>query len=245
MDEAAMRLAALIGEEALQRLKGSCVMVVGVGGVGSYAVEALARSFIGKLILVDADTVALSNLNRQLPALLETLGHPKVEVMKERIAKINPECEVLAIQTFYRREEVDCFQQPIDFVVDAIDTLTSKMDLIEECARRKIPMISALGMGNRLDPTQLVVTTLDKTSYDPLARALRQLARKRGFHSAIPVVFSRERPVQHQPIHAEGKTSKEKRPPSSSAFVPAAAGLAMASYVVRRLIESSGVPLVK
>lgn len=238
MNEASVRLEALIGETAMERLKNSCVLIVGVGGVGSFAVEALARSFVGKLILVDMDTIALSNLNRQLPAVLDTVGQPKVAVMKERIHAINPQCEVVAIQDFYQREKSECFRGKVDFVIDAIDTLSSKLDLIEECAKRKIPMISSLGMGNRLDPTRITITTLDQTSGDPLARALRQQARKRGLSLKIPVVFSHELPNQKKRLeNDEGKTRKEKRPPSSSAFVPSAAGLAMASFAVRSLIE--------
>lgn len=238
MSEAAIRLKSLIGEEALTKLENSCVLVVGVGGVGSYAAEALARSFVGKIILLDMDVVAESNLNRQLLATLDTIGKPKVEVMKERIARINPECEVVALQQFYRKENETCFEGNVDFVVDAIDTLTSKMDLIESCTDRGIPFISSLGMGNRLDPTQISITTLDKTSYDPLAKALRTMAKKRGFKKKIPVLFSSEHPIRKTTIVNEnGETRKEKLPPSSSAFVPSAAGLAAASYVVRKLIE--------
>lgn len=238
MSDAAVRLESLIGAEALTKLKNSCVLVVGVGGVGSFAAEALARSFIGKIILLDMDTVAESNLNRQLLATLDTIGMPKVEVMKQRIAKINPECEVVALQEFYRKDNETCFEGQVDFVVDAIDTLTSKMDLIESCAERGIPFISSLGMGNRLDPTKITITTLDKTSYDPLAKALRTLVKKRGFKKKIPVLFSSEQPIRKTVIINEnGETRKEKLPPSSSAFVPSAAGLAAASYVVRKLIE--------
>lgn len=239
MNEASIRLESLIGEAALNKLKNSTVLIVGVGGVGSFAAEALARSFIGKLILLDMDCVSVSNLNRQLLATLQTIDRPKVEVMKERILSINPDCEVETIQAFYNKEMEACFKGKVDFVVDAIDILSSKMDLIEACNERGIPCISSLGMGNRLDPSQLMVTTLDKTSYDPLAKALRQMVKKRKYTKKIPVVFSKEIPFRQSILVNEDKTTrKEKLPPSSSAFVPSAAGLLCASYVVRKLIEN-------
>ncbi len=239
MNEAEKRLSYLINEENVEKLRKSSVMIVGIGGVGGFAAEALARSFIGKLILVDHDEVAYSNLNRQIIATTCTIGKPKVEVMKERILLINPECDVLIYKEFYSKELAEIFDNTIDFVVDAIDVLSSKMDLIEECANRKIPMISSLGMGNRLDPSQLCVTTLDKTNYDPLARALRNVVKKRGFQKKVHVVFSKEIPVKQTKIeNEEGKTRKEIMPPSSSAFVPSSAGLLCASYVVRKLIEN-------
>lgn len=238
MNEASIRLESLIGEAALNKLRQSTVLIVGVGGVGSYAAEALARSFVGKLILLDMDCVSVSNLNRQLLATLETIDRPKVEVMKERIHSINPDCEVIPLQAFYNKEMEACFSGKVDFVVDAIDILSSKMDLIEACRERGIPCISSLGMGNRLDPAQLMVTTLDKTSYDPLAKALRQMVKKRGYKFKIPVVFSKEIPFRQSVLVDEDKkTRKEKLPPSSSAFVPSAAGLLCASYVVKELIK--------
>lgn len=240
MNEASKRLEYLIKEEGLRACKEASVLIVGVGGVGSFAAEALARSFIGKLILLDNDVVATSNLNRQILATQSTIGLPKVEVMKERIKSINPDCDVIAIQGFYDTNRTDCFEGNIDFVVDAIDTLSSKMDLIEACAKRNIPLISSLGMGNRLDPTQLSITTLDKTSYDPLARALRMIVKKRNFKKKIHVVFSKEIPLRQTCIENEdGKTRKEILPPGSSAFVPSTAGLICASYVVRNLVKKA------
>lgn len=238
MNEAFCRFEYLVQSSGLKACHQATVLIVGVGGVGSFAAEALARSFIGRLILLDSDTVSISNLNRQILATWDTIGRPKVEVMKERIHQINPECEVIPLQEFYKKGSTTCFDYPVDFVVDAIDTLSSKMDLIEECAERNIKMISSLGMGNRLDPSRLSVTTLEKTSYDPLARALRTMVKKRAFRGKIPVVFSSEPPLRHTHIeNAAGKTRKEIMPPGSSAFVPSSAGLLCASYVVRKLIE--------
>ncbi len=239
MNEASKRLEYLIGNDSLNKLNEACVMVVGVGGVGGFAAEALARSFIGKLILIDMDTVAQSNLNRQIIALNSTLNKDKVEVMKERILQINPQCEVITYKCFYNEETHHVFEHKIDYVVDAIDILSSKMDLIEQCSQRGIPMISSLGMGNRLDPSQICVTTLDKTAYDPLAKALRQIVKKRRFNKKIRVVYSKEIPIkQHIIENEEGVTRKQVIPPSSSAFVPSAAGLLCASYVVRNLVKN-------
>ena len=229
------RLELLVGEAAIQRLKQACVLIVGIGGVGGYAAEALGRSGIGKLILVDADTVAPSNLNRQIIATLETLNQSKTEVMAARIRSFAPECEVTAIHEFFDERSESLFDQKIDYVIDAIDTLSSKLTLIEMAHRHGVPCISSLGMANRFDPTQL---TLDKTCNDPLARALRQMVRKRGFTAKIPVVWSKELPyTQNRLIHAEGKTLKQKYPPASTIFVPAAAGLSCASVVFQALIE--------
>ena len=238
MDEASKRLTYLVGEDGLEVLQKSTVMIVGIGGVGGYVAESLARSFVGRLILIDNDVVSESNLNRQIIATYDTLGQAKVEVMKQRISKINLHCEVIAMQQFYSGKDAQCFTIRPDFVVDAIDTLTSKMDLIEQCSEHGIPCISSLGMGNRLDPSCLRITTLDKTSYDPLAKALRNLVKKRGYRKKISVVFSSEIPLrQHWIDNPMGITRKEVYPPSSSAFVPAAAGLLCGSYVVGELLK--------
>ena len=175
----AQRLELLVGEEAIRRLKQACVLIVGIGGVGRYAAEALGRGGIGKLILVDADTVAPSNLNRQIIATLHTLDQPKTEAMAARIRDFAPDCEVIAVNTFFNEQSESLFDQKIDYVIDAIDTLSSKLTLIEMACRHQTPCISSLGIANRFDPTQLTVTTLDKTCNDPLARALRQMVRKR------------------------------------------------------------------
>ena len=238
-NEALKRVALLIGEEGLEKLKRSAVLIVGVGGVGSYAAEALARSGIGKLILVDADQVALSNLNRQIMANEKTIGMDKCEAMKERILSYHKECEVICIHRFFDGDCEDFLDRFCpDYVIDAIDTVTSKMDLIQMCAYRKIPCISSLGMANRLDPSCLEVTTLDKTTMDPLAKALRQLAKKRNYTRKIRVVFSKEQPIKQNKMEdINGKTRKEMIPPSSMIFVPAAAGLLLGSFVTKEILK--------
>lgn len=242
MNEALQRVELLIGEDGIKKLKESCVLIAGVGGVGSFAAESLARSGIGTLILVDADTVAESNLNRQIHALYSTIGEAKTKVMAERIHMFNQECVVIEKPLFYAAEfNEELFDRPIDFVVDCIDTITSKADLIEACKSKNIPFISSMGMANRFDPTKLEICDLMKTSGDPLAKVMRNIVRKRRIKGRIPVIFSKELPiVQTRIINEEGKTRKEKMPPASTSFVPAAAGLAAGSYVVRELLKDKG-----
>ncbi|MFV0480198.1 MAG: ThiF family adenylyltransferase [Anaerorhabdus sp.] len=236
MSKALERVELLLKKEGLKKLQDSCVMIIGVGGVGSYAAEALARSGIGKLILVDHDVVAESNLNRQVHATIKTIGQKKTTSMKERIALINPDCQVEEIASFFSAELFSSFEYRVDYVIDAIDTVSSKIDCIELCHQLKIPCISSLGMANRLDPTKLEVTTLAKTTYDPLAKACRAVVKKRKIRYKIPVVFSREEPYkQNQEVNENGKTRKERIPPASLIFVPAAAGLTCASIVLKSL----------
>lgn len=232
------RMELLLGEENIQRLKKASVLIVGVGGVGSYAAEALARSGIGKLLLVDGDSVAVSNLNRQIHATFDTIGKSKTAVMKERILTYRKDCEVITKDLFYSEamnEEI--FKEPVDFVVDAIDTMTSKLALIQYCLAHEIPFISSMGMANRLDPTCITICDLMKTSYDPVAKIMRNLVRKQHIKGKIPVVWSSEQPmIQTKVINENGATRKQKMPPASSPFVPSAAGLAIASYAVRKIL---------
>lgn len=241
MQEALQRMELLIQKEGLETLKEATVMVVGVGGVGSYAGEALARAGIGTLILVDGDTIAPSNLNRQIHAVYDTIGKDKCEVMKQRIHSYREDCQVITHSLFYDASKNDVlFDRKIDFVIDAIDTITSKVDLIQYCYSHKIKFISSMGMANRFDPTQIEITDLSKTSYDPLAKVMRNLIKKKGLKGSIPVVFSKEQPfVQRMVINEEGTTRKEKMPPASTPFVPSCAGFAAASYVVRKLLQKS------
>lgn len=233
------RMKYLIGQENVELLTKKRVVIFGVGGVGSYACEALARSGIGSLVLIDHDVVDVTNINRQIPALHSTVGLKKVDVMKQRIADINPECNVTAFDCFMNKDNInEIMQGQVDFIVDAIDTVTSKLDLYEYAQEKQIPIISSLGMANRLDPTKVIVTRLDKTENDPLAKSVRTQARRRNLSLKVPVVFSTETPItQNKVINEEGQTRKEKYPVSSSPFVPSSAGLACASYVVRTLIE--------
>lgn len=231
------RVILLLGEDAVQRLARATVLVAGVGGVGSYAVEGLARSGVGHLILIDKDTVAPSNLNRQMMATYDTIGQGKCEAMKARVASYRKDCRVDCIQAFFDRESADLLKQA-DFAIDAIDTVSSKLDFIEACHAGGVGFVSSLGMGNRLDPSRVQLTDLWKTSGDPLARSVRSMARQRGMDYPIPVLFSSEEPikVQNEVVNPDGKTRKERIPPASMVFVPAAAGLLAASAAVRALI---------
>lgn len=234
------RVELLVGKDKVDALRQATVLIVGVGGVGSYAAEALARSGIGKLILVDHDVVALSNLNRQILATFDTIGKPKTQSMKTRIESFNQDCEVICINEFFSSELESIFDEKIDYVIDAIDTVTAKLDLIELCHRKKVPCISSLGMANRFDPSKVTQTTLDKTTYDPLAKALRDLVKKRKINYKIHVTFSTEIPFkQNVEINPDGKTRKERIPPASMIFVPAASGLLCASIVTRKLLGMS------
>ncbi|MGC4375853.1 tRNA threonylcarbamoyladenosine dehydratase [Fictibacillus sp. Mic-4] len=234
-----------VGEDGLHALKNSTVAVLGVGGVGSFSAEALARSGVGKLVLVDKDNVDITNINRQIHSLLSTIGQSKVELMKQRIADINPDCEVIALQMFYTEETYEqFFAYDLDYVVDASDTITYKVHLMKECLKRNIPIISSMGVANKLDPTRLKITDISKTSHDPIAKVVRARLRKEGIHKGIDVVFSDETPVQIRedirekivPEDAPG-IRKAKMPPSSNAFVPSVSGLFMAGHVINKLLE--------
>lgn len=222
------RSALLLGNEALEILKNKTVLVVGIGGVGSFCVEALARTEIGHLILVDKDKVESSNINRQLLATTETIDQVKVAVMKKRIQTLNPECKVDMYDCFY-----DCsmdekiFSQKIDFVIDCIDSIKSKQDLAMACIQRDIPFLSSMGTARRLDPSKLEIMELEKTSYDPIAKRMRNWKRKNKIRNKIWVVCSTEPP---RPVEA-GK------PLPSMIFVPASAGLLLASECVKKLIN--------
>lgn len=222
------RSALLLGNDALEILKNKTVLVVGIGGVGSFCVEALARTGIGHLILVDKDKVESSNINRQLLATTETIDQVKVAVMKKRIQTLNPECKVDMYDCFY-----DCsmdkkiFSQKIDFVIDCIDSIKSKQDLAMACIQRDIPFLSSMGTARRLDPSKLEIMELEKTSYDPIAKRMRNWKRKNKIRNKIWVVCSTEPP---RPVEA-GK------PLPSMIFVPASAGLLLASECVKKLIN--------
>lgn len=218
----------LLGQEALRSLKEKTICVVGCGGVGSFCVEGLARTGIGHLILVDKDEIESSNINRQLPATTETIGQIKVDVLKQRIQKINPECQVDTYACFYDYHmNEQLFSTPIDFVIDCIDSIQSKKDLIMACIERDIPFLSSMGTARRLDPSKLEIMELEKTSYDPIAKRLRQWKRKERIHKKIWVVASKEPP---RPVEA-GK------PLPSMIFVPASAGLLLASECIKQLTK--------
>lgn len=218
----------LLGEEAMERLKNTSVAVLGVGGVGSYTAEALARGGIGHIALIDNDTVNITNINRQLIALHSTLGQNKTEVAKKRIHDINPECDVTVFNCFYTGSEIDLTQ--FDYIADAIDSVTSKLALVENAHKLNVNIISSMGTGNKLDPTKLVITDISKTSMCPLAKVMRIELRKRGIiHHKV--VYSTEQPVQHKSI-SEENDSKRKTIGSVS-FVPPVAGLYMAGEIIK------------
>lgn len=215
----------LIGKDALQKLKNSNIIIFGLGGVGSYTAEALARSGIGKMTVVDKDTVDITNINRQLYALRSTVGKPKAEVARERILDINPECEITAIQKMYLPENSEDFVlSQYDYIVDAIDNVTAKIDLAVKAEELGIPIISSMGTGNKLDPTAFKVSDIYKTSVCPLCRVMRTQLKKRGVKK-LKVVYSEEMP----------KTDGE-RTPASISFVPPAAGLIIAGEVIKNII---------
>lgn len=233
--DAFSRTAQLIGQNGLQRLRTARVAIFGLGGVGGTAAEALARAGVGALDLVDNDTVSISNLNRQTVALRSTVGKFKTEVMAARIADIEPSTRVREFRLFYLPETAD--QIPLsayDFVVDAIDTVTAKLELISRAKTANVPIVSCMGTGNRLDPTQLHITDLAQTSGCPLARVMRRELRKRGI-AHLTVVCSKEAAVVPQG-EAECKGTAGHPAPGSVSFVPPAAGLMAAGYVVRTLL---------
>ncbi|MGI6152380.1 MAG: tRNA threonylcarbamoyladenosine dehydratase [Christensenellaceae bacterium] len=227
----ASRTVALIGEDGLERLQNAAVAVFGIGGVGSYAAEALARSGIGTLVLVDKDVVKPSNINRQLVALNSTVGRSKASVMKERILDINERATVIAHEMFYTRELNDMLLGGgVDYVVDAIDSIDSKVDLIASCHERGIPIVSCMGAGNKLHPECFDVMDIHKTSHDPVAKIVRKRLRDKGI-KRLDVVCSREEPVDAH-IVEDGQ-----RCPASISFVPSAAGLIAAGVAIRNLIN--------
>ena len=233
----------LLGKEGMRKLSASTVAVFGVGGVGSFVAEGLARAGIGHLVLVDHDVITVSNLNRQIHALANTIGRKKVDVMRERVLGINPEAQVDGIAEFYLPSVAErFFQHPYDYVVDAIDTVTGKIDLVLQCAKRGIPIVSSMGAGNKLHPELFEVADIYKTSVDPLARVMRKKLREHGIRH-LKVVYSKETPmcVPQQGNSMERSEEADSRGsskpvPGSISFVPSVAGLILAGEVVRDLV---------
>ena len=221
------RLEKIIGSDKVNDLSNKSVLVLGVGGVGGYVVESLARSNIGTLIIVDYDKVEESNINRQIIALNSTIGKSKVDVLEERIKDINSGCKVIKIDKFIDDNNFnELFDNNIDYFVDACDTVLVKKLVIKECLKRNIPFISSMGTGNKLDPSKLEIIDIRKTVNDPLARLLRKFVKDEKINKKIMVLSSKELPI---------KTGE--RTPGSSAFVPSSAGLLIASYIVRSFID--------
>lgn len=267
MEKPFSRTELLLGSEAMEKLRNTRVAVFGVGGVGGYVVEALARSGVGALDLIDADTVSISNLNRQIIATVDTIGQLKTEAAKARVLSINPECHVTTYPIFYLPETADQIDfSKFDYIVDAVDTITAKLDIIMKAKALDIPIISAMGAGNKLDPTRFEIADLYETSVCPLAKVMRYECRKRGIKD-LKVVYSKELPhqslivMEEEVSNALGKAAgkdelsgeqsasetdaeqkKEKKPfrkriPASIAFVPSAAGLIIASEIVSDLVS--------
>ena len=255
MEDMFSRTELLIGKENIEKLKNSKVAVFGIGGVGSYVVEGLARAGIGNFILVDSDDVSISNLNRQIIATTKTIGKPKVEVAKDRILEINPNANVTIYKEFYKPDNRVPFENDISYIVDAIDTVTAKIDLIEEAEKLKIPIISSMGTGNKLDPTKFEVTDIYKTSVCPLAKVMRKELRDRGIKK-LKVVYSKEEPIKikdrdnfekdrelyKNEVEAEKYAEKKNyisnsHVPGSISFVPSVAGLIIAGEVIKDIIN--------
>lgn len=227
----------LLGKAAMERLAGCRVAVFGIGGVGGYVCEALARSGVGTLDLIDNDTVCLSNINRQIIATQKTVGRYKTEVMKERILDINPDAVVNTCNCFFLPENASDFPfEKYDYVVDAIDTVTAKIELVLQCQKLGVPIMSSMGAGNKLDPTLFRVADIYKTSMDPLAKVMRRELKARGVKK-LKVVYSEETPIV--PAESEEAPSGSRRStPGSIAFVPSVAGLIIAGEVIKDLIRN-------
>ena len=215
----------ILGGESVDKLKGSHVAVFGVGGVGGFCAEALCRAGVGKLTLIDADRVSVSNINRQIIATHSTVGKFKTEAMKERIADINPDCEVICVSEFYSEENAISLES-FDYVADCIDSVKSKLHLITEAKKYSVPIIASMGAGNKLDPTRFTVADISKTHTDPLAKVIRTELRKRGINH-LKVVFSDE-----PPINPSGE-----RTPGSISFVPSVVGLVIAGEIIKDIIK--------
>ena len=216
----------LIGEENIKKLQQSKVAIFGVGGVGSFVVEALARAGVGTLVIIDHDEVDVTNINRQIIATHDSIGRPKVEVAKERILSINPNAEVIIYKEFFSKETEGIIDNSLDYVVDCVDTVTAKLEIISRAKKIGIPVISSMGTGNKLDPTKFEVEDIYKTSVCPLAKVMRKELRARNIDS-LKVVYSKEEPIKN----SEGRT------PGSISFVPSSAGLIIAGVVIKDILK--------
>ena len=230
----------LIGKEGVDKLKKSKIAVFGIGGVGSFVVEGLVRSGVSNLVLIDNDTVDLTNLNRQLIATRKTIGKYKVDVMKERILEINPDAKVETYKEFFMPDsKTEIIKEDLSYVVDCIDTVTAKIEIIKQCNRLSIPIISSMGTGNKLDPSKLKITDIYKTNICPLAKVMRKELRKRDI-SKLKVIYSEEEPItpdeKIEEICKEEGT-KKKQVPGSVSFVPSVAGLMIAGEIVIDIIK--------
>lgn len=240
MTGACSRTELLIGADGLARLALARVAIFGVGGVGSFAAEGLIRAGVGHFLLVDHDTVDVSNINRQIHATTLTVGQQKTDVMRARMLEINPNAEIRAIDELYTPDRADAFfSEPIDYIVDAVDMVSAKISLAEEATRRGIPIVSSMGAGNKLDPTRFEVADIYETTVCPLAKVMRKELKKRGV-PRLKVVYSKEPPLRPVPADEENGDTR-RQPPGSISFVPSVAGLILAGEVVRDLAHLSEV----
>lgn len=221
-----VRFECLIGKTNLEKITNAKVLIIGVGGVGGYTVESLVRSGVGHIYIADYDLVDETNLNRQIIALQSTIGKYKVDVMRERIKDINPNCEVTAIKDFIDENNVETLIKNVDFVVDACDTVTTKLSIIQTCKKLNVPFISCMGTGNKMDPSKLQIIDIRKTSYDPLAKKIRKFVKNNRIKGKVMVICS-----------DENKYSEITKPIPSNSFVPATAGLLASSYVIKEIIK--------
>lgn len=238
----------LIGKENIEKLKNSSVIIFGVGGVGSFCVEAIARCGVSNIHIVDDDTISITNINRQIIATHSTIGKDKTEVVKQRILDINPNANVTISKIFYTKDTVNTIDlSKYDYVIDAIDTISSKILLVEEATKLNVPIISSMGTGNKLDPTKFVVSDIYKTSMCPLAKVMRYELRKRGIKK-LKVVYSTEKPIKPAPINIDENakstspfrdTNKRRETPGSISFVPSVAGLIIASQVINDILKNN------
>ncbi len=228
----------ILGKEGIEKLKNSKIAIFGVGGVGSYVVEGLARTGVGKFIIVDNDVVSLTNINRQILATIDTIGNAKVSEAKQRILRINPDAEVEIYQEFFMPDSKEILDSSIDYIVDCVDTVTAKIELVMRANKLNIPIISCMGTGNKLDPTRFEVTDIYKTSVCPLAKVMRKELKTRGIKK-LKVVYSKEEPIKiEKTIDGEiVSDSTKKSVPGSVAFVPSVAGMIMAGEVVKDILN--------
>ena len=228
----------LIGEDGVEKLKNAKVAIFGIGGVGSYVVEGLARAGVGTLVLVDNDEVSVSNINRQIIATYKTIGKSKIEVAKERILEINPDAKVEIYKEFFEPTSREIFNESFDYIIDAIDTVTSKIELVIRANKYSVPIISCMGTGNKLDPTKFEITDINKTSVCPLAKVMRKELRTRGIKK-LKVLYSKEEPIKFKDNQENDNNESRKKFPGSISFVPSVAGLIIAGEVIKDIIKNN------
>ncbi len=229
------RTAMIIGEEGIKKLNNSKVAIFGIGGVGSFVVEGLVRAGVQKFILVDKDVVDITNINRQIHATTKTIGKDKVEIMKQRVLDINPDAKVETYKEFFMPDcKTKILDKTIDYIVDAVDTVTAKIELVAQAEKLDIPIISAMGTGNKIDPTKFEVTDIYKTSICPLAKVMRKELRQRGIKK-LKVVYSKEEPIVPKTMNNLVDENVKKQVPGSISFVPSVAGMIIAGEVIKDL----------